>query len=106
MKQDAQAQGKQEPDAAFQQRLEALKKSGKSRQQVIVLLSTQGALTQIPLAFAVVRRQFRRPALYITGQTCANIRRAVRALRVALRSARRRSVFDAVPDVSRASQGH
>lgn len=104
MKQDAQAQGKREPDAAFQQRLEALKKSGKSRQQVIVLLPTQGALTQIPLAFAVVRQQLCRPALYITGQTSAIACRAVRALWVALRSARRRGVFDAVSDVSRASQ--
>ena len=80
MKQDAQAQGKQEPDAAFQQRLEALKKSAKSRQQVIVLLPTQGAQTQIPLAFAVVRRQLCRPALYITVQTSANTCIAVRAL--------------------------
>jgi hypothetical protein len=36
LKQDAEAQGKQEPDAAFQQRLEALKRSAKSRPQVII----------------------------------------------------------------------
>ena len=57
MKQDAQAQGKQEPDAAFQQRLEALKTNSKSRPQVIILQPTRCALTQAPLAFAVVRRK-------------------------------------------------
>ena len=34
MKQEAQAQGMQEPDAAFEQRLEALRKNAKSRTQV------------------------------------------------------------------------
>jgi hypothetical protein len=101
MKQDAQAQGKQEPDAAFQQRLEALKRSAKSRPQVIILLPTQCALTQAPLAFALVRRQLCRPALYITVQTSAIAHKAVRALRVALRSAWRRSVCDEVSDFSR-----
>ena len=35
MKQEAQAQGLQEPDAAFEQRLQALRKSATSRTQVI-----------------------------------------------------------------------
>ena len=34
MQQEAQAQGVQEPDAAFEQRLEALRKTAKSRTQV------------------------------------------------------------------------
>ena len=34
MQQEAQAQGVQEPDAAFEQRLESLRKSAKSRTQV------------------------------------------------------------------------
>ena len=37
MKQDAQAQGKEEPDAAFEQRLEALRKTAKIKSQVVYL---------------------------------------------------------------------
>ena len=35
MQQEAQAEGRQEPDAAFAQRLEALRKNAKTRPQVI-----------------------------------------------------------------------
>lgn len=36
MQQEAKAQGKKEPDKAFEQRLEALKRSAKSRSQVML----------------------------------------------------------------------
>ena len=38
MRQTAQAQGKEEPDAAFEQRLKALRESAKARAQVVPCL--------------------------------------------------------------------
>lgn len=48
MRQTAQAEGKEEPDAAFEQRLKSLRESAKARAQVIPCLFSISAAARRP----------------------------------------------------------